>query len=232
MIMLMKTYKRWQTREIIEALSTRRVVLLSGARQCGKTTLAKELVSDDVSYMTLDDLASYEAAKLDPQNFVIHKKKVMIIDEVQRAPLLLIAIKKIVDEDTRPGQFLLTGSANINTIPTVKESLAGRIRTIRLRTLSWGEIIGAEPMFFDFAFKQDFNYSYEKFDKQKIISIAFQGGFPEAILLEDRHRRRWHHDYVKALLDRDLAEIANIHKHDAIRKLLDVLAAWSGACGI
>lgn len=228
MAVLMNTYKRWQTKEIKEALETRRVVLLSGARQCGKTTLAKELVSDDVAYMTLDDLASFEAAKLDPQSFVIHKEKTMIIDEVQRAPLLLIAIKKIVDEDSRPGQFLLTGSANINSIPTVKESLAGRISTIRLRTLSWGEIIGANPNFFDFAFKQDFHYPYEKFDKEKIIDIAFQGGFPEAILLEDRTRRRWHSDYVKALLDRDLYDISNIHKHDTVRQLLNVLAAWSG----
>lgn len=223
----MKFYYRWQTREVKNGLNRHRVVLLTGPRQCGKTTLAKEFISEDVGYVTLDDLVWYESAKLDPQSFVDQDKRTLIIDEVQRVPVLLIAIKKIVDENLKPGQFLITGSANIQEIPTVRESLAGRVTRVRLRTLSQGEILGAKPSFFEHAFIQNFKYSFEKQDKDKIISLASTGGFPEPLLLDDNNRRRWHLEYVRALLDRDLLEIANIYKHDSIRKLVEVLAAWS-----
>ena len=92
-----------------------------------------------VEYRTLDSLTIRDAAANDPEYFVKHSGKTLIIDEVQRVPDLIIAIKKVVDEDNRAGQYLLTGSANITTLPTVQESLAGRIRKIRLRTLSQGE---------------------------------------------------------------------------------------------
>ena len=158
----MKFYHRWQAQEVKNGLNRHRVVLLTGPRQCGKTTLAKEFISEDVGYVTLDDLVWYESAKLDPQSFVDQDKRTLIIDEVQRVPLLLIAIKKIVDENLKPGQFLITGSANIQEIPTVRESLAGRITRVRLRTLSQGEILGAKPSFFEYAFIQNFKYSFEK----------------------------------------------------------------------
>lgn len=224
----MKLYKRWQSEEIETALETRRVVLLSGPRQCGKTTLAKKLISEHVGYVTLDDIETYQAAQLDPQRFVQHEKQTLIIDEIQRVPLLLFAIKKIVDENLRYGQFLLTGSANIHAIPTARESLAGRITTVRLRTLSLGEIIGAKPLFFEYAFSQQFNYGFDVLERDQLVAAAFKGGFPEAILLEGRRRRKWHLDYVKALVDRDLSEISNIHKYAVVRKLVGVLAAWSG----
>lgn len=112
-------YQRWQTENIKHALKTRRVTLLTGSRQCGKTTLAKQLISKEVHYLTLDDITLREAATRDPQGFVQHKYTTLIIDEIQRVPSLLMAIKKNVDEDIRPGQYLLTGSANIQSIPSV-----------------------------------------------------------------------------------------------------------------
>jgi len=220
-------YSRWQKHSVAQAMTTRRVVLLVGARQCGKTTLAKQLISDDTTYLTLDDVTLKEAAENDPQDFVKHKSKTLIIDEIQRVPSLLPAIKKIVDEHTQPGQYLLTGSADIQTLPTTQESLAGRISKIRLRSLSQGEIQGNEPNFLTYAFNQSFNFHWNAYEKDAIIEMAFRGGFPEALLLEGRNRKKWHRDYMEALLARDLKDVAKIHKYDAMRELVKVLAAWS-----
>src|SRR5579863_1563162 len=154
---MVKLYSRWQKILISEAIKTRRVLLLCGARQCGKTTLAKQIATKDTIYRTLDDLAIRQLAINDPQGFVKHTGKMLIIDEVQRAPDLLSAIKLVVDENTEPGQYLLTGSANIQSLPGVQESLAGRIRKIRLRTLTQGEILGVQPGFLENAFNQTFS---------------------------------------------------------------------------
>ena len=206
----------------------RRVLLLSGPRQSGKTTLAHDLESDQTEYRTLDDGTLREAAENDPQGFIKRNTKTLIIDEVQRIPSLLPAIKKAVDEDTRPGQYLLTGSANIQSIPTIKESLAGRIAKIRLRPLTQGEMREIAPRFIDSAFKQSFLHSHAHYDRDALLEIAFRGGFPEPMKLQDRGRKRWHTDYIDAILERDLKDITKIHRKNAMRELVNVLAAWSG----
>ena len=132
-----------------------------------------------------------------------------------------------MDEDTRPGQFLLTGSVNVQELPSVRESLAGRIAKVRLRPFTQGEIVGSEPRFLERAFAGSFDHRGVVFDRDGLIEIAFRGGFPEAVRLEGRSRRRWHRDYVEALLDRDLRDIARIQRIDAMRDLVRVLAAWS-----
>jgi predicted AAA+ superfamily ATPase len=222
-------YPRWQSESIADAMKTRRVLLLSGARQCGKTTLAKQMLTDQVEYRTLDDLSVRAIAQNDPAGFVKHQKSTLIIDEVQHVPELLSAIKLRVDEDSRPGQFLLTGSANIQAAPGVTESLAGRIRSLRLRTLSHGEMKKVRPTFLERAFNSDFaGTAHELYDRESILNIAFRGGFPEALALSDRERTQWHRDYVCALIQRDLADITRIQRYDAMRQLTEVLAAWSG----
>ena len=202
--------------------------MLSGPRQSGKTTLARELESDQTEYHTLDDGTLREAAENDPQGFIKRRTKTLIIDEVQRIPSLLPAIKKAVDEDTRPGQYLLTGSANIQSLPTVRESLAGRIAKIRLRPLAQGEIGKIAPRFIESAFQQSFSQSHTYHDRDAILEIAFRGGFPEPMTLQDRGRKRWHTDYISAILERDLKEIAKIHRKNAMRELMNILASWSG----
>lgn len=209
-------------------LSERRVLMLSGPRQSGKTTLSRELESDQTEYRTLDDGTLSEAAKNDPQGFIKRRTKTLIIDEVQRIPSLLPAIKKAVDEDTRSGQYLLTGSANIQSLPTVRESLAGRIAKIRLRPLAQGEVMKNVPRFIESAFKQAFPQSHTHYDRDALLEIAFRGGFPEPMTLQDRGRKRWHTDYIGAILERDLKEIAKIHRKNAMRELVNLLAAWSG----
>ncbi len=213
---------------IKQLMLERRVLLLSGVRQCGKTTLAHQLESEETEYRTLDDGTLREAAENDPQGFIKRNVKTLIIDEVQRVPPLLSAIKKAVDEDITSGQYLLTGSTNIQSLPTVSESLAGRIAKIRLRPLAQGEIERTTPSFFASAFNQSFSSSNTNYDRDAILEIAFRGGFPEPMLLQARGRKRWHTDYVNAILERDLKEIARIHRKNAMRELVHTLAAWSG----
>ncbi|HCJ12349.1 MAG: hypothetical protein A2Y14_05220 [Verrucomicrobia bacterium GWF2_51_19] len=219
-------YARWQNESLNMALKIRRVVILEGARQCGKTTLVKQWMSTNATYRTLDDANILSVARSDPMGFVSHDQRLMIIDEIQKAPELLSAIKKKVDEDTRPGQYLLTGSANIQSLPGVNESLAGRVRKVRLRPLTVGETLNHTPLFLEKAFNGMFVDRSAENLRGEIVDMAFQGGFPEA--LNATHSKFWHKDYIAALLERDLKDIANIRRKDAMRALLEVLAAWSG----
>lgn len=223
---------RWQGAAFKALMRERRIVLLAGPRQCGKTTLVRQLASDTVEYRTLDDAVFAEFAESDPEGFVRRggKTRTLIIDEVQRVPRLLPAIKKAVDENNKPGQFILTGSANIASMPAVRESLAGRIAKLRLRPFSQAEISGAAPDFIDRCFRRDFSGGKVSGadGRDRIIETALRGGFPEAVKLKShRARARWHNDYIAALLERDLSDIARIRRHEAMRELTRTLAAWS-----
>lgn len=241
-IMMSKPYTRWQADTLQKNLPKRRVHILAGPRQCGKTSLVKEIAIGKGTYRTLDDPTLLNAAMSDPQGFVRHDDGLMIIDEVQRAPLLLQAIKQDVDENQKPGRFLLTGSANIQSLPGVTESLAGRVSKLRLRPLALGEIYNVPPHFLDKAFRQEFNarkpYRAGMNDagealeaswyKDRYLSEAFHGGFPEARrLMDELEQRAWHKDYINALIERDLKDITHIKRKDAMVKLIEVLAAWS-----
>lgn len=223
-------YARWQASIIKRRLKNRRVVLLSGPRQCGKTTLVRKVIADkDTEFRTLDEKTMRDLAHTDPMRFVKHAKNTLIIDEIQREPELLLAIKQVVDEDTRFGQYLLTGSSNIQALPTVKESLAGRIGKVRLRPLSVGEVDGKEPDFFEKAYQQDFfTKAYEVYDQEILIKKSFRGGFPDAMILDRQERMSWYRDYMGAILERDLQDIQKINRLDAMQKLIYVLASWSG----
>ncbi len=140
---------------------------------------------------------------------------------------MLSAIKKVVDEDTRNGQYLLTGSANIQALPGVQESLAGRISKLRLRPLSQGEQQHTAPQFIHHAFSGSLEVSTPHYDKEALIEMACAGGFPEALLLAGQIRKRWHTDYIDAILEHDLADITRIHRHGQMQELIRVLAAWS-----
>lgn len=221
------SYQRWQSSIISNALKTRRVVIIAGARQCGKTTLSKQLITPEIEYRTLDSKIMLDMAKTDPEEFVKHRSQCMIIDEVQKAVELLPAIKMLVDENTRPGQFLLTGSANIYALPGVTESLAGRIRNIPLRPLSQGEITGNKPNFLENAFKREFHKHTEIFSRDNIIEIALRGGYPEPLTFSRDDRVLWHQNYIDILLEHDLKEIINIRRQKAMEILVQVVAAWS-----
>ncbi|MCL2334989.1 MAG: ATP-binding protein [Endomicrobia bacterium] len=227
----MKEYLRWQSTSVETALKKRRVVILSGARQCGKTTLINQVADsspENFIFRTLDDKGLLKSALDDPITFVKHSKGAMIIDEVQKAPDIVPAVKQVVDKDNRYGQFLLTGSADITSLPEVSESLAGRVKNIRLRPLTNGEILGKMPSFIEKCFAKDFPVQIKGFDKETLIKQAFRGGYPEAVKMHPQDRKDWHKDYREALFKRDLKNIANISRQDVIRELFAILNSWSG----
>lgn len=127
-------YPRHVEQRLAEALADTPAVLIAGPRQAGKTTLARRMANDGMRYLTLDDELTLLSAQGDPAGMIRSLDRA-VIDEIQRAPQLLLAIKKSIDEDRRPGRFLLTGSANLMTLPAVADSLAGRMETLKLLPL-------------------------------------------------------------------------------------------------
>jgi predicted AAA+ superfamily ATPase len=224
-----REYIRWQTEKTRKALKSRRVIAVSGARQTGKTTLSKQIIKDKGVYRSLDSEELLKLAKFDPNSFIKNKQGTMVIDEVQKVPSLLSEIKIAVDNNNRPGQYLLTGSANIQSLSTINDSLAGRISHIRLRPLTVGEILGKKPRFLEMAFKGDFPVQIKGFDKDTILDFAFRGGYPEVLRLKsDKERADWHLDYIDSLIKGDLQDIENIRRHDVVRDLIPILFGWSG----
>lgn len=220
-------YIRWAKTLVEKALSTRRVVIISGERQAGKTTLTKQALPKDAVYRTLDDTMLLSIAKTSPADFVKHKAKTMVIDEIQKVPDLLPEIKKVVDENNRCGQFMLTGSADVMSLPEVNESLAGRVKNIRLRTLCEGEINGTKPNFINKALNKNFPSQIQECNKDNILELALRGGYPEVVRLAKKDRKEWHKDYLNTLITRDLKNIANIRRVDILKKIMEILAAWS-----
>ncbi|MCL2154265.1 MAG: ATP-binding protein [Leptospirales bacterium] len=224
----MARYTRWQTESVKRALDLRRVVVISGARQSGKTTLSKQVLPGTEDYRSLDDTDMLNFALSDPKGFVMNKFGTMVIDEIQKASKLIPEIKQAVDKDNRPGQYLLTGSANILTLPIISDSLAGRAKYMRLRPLTVGEILGKKPTFLKRAFNKEFPTKITGYNKADIIDLAFRGGYPEAVAIDNlQHRKDWHKDYVQVLLTRDLKDIANIRRLDSLQNLVGILASWS-----
>ncbi|MCL2804771.1 MAG: ATP-binding protein [Treponema sp.] len=220
---------RWQAESIKNALKKRRVVVLTGARQTGKTTLLNQVLEKDSIFMSLDDNNTLTSALSDPKGFIKHSDGTMFIDEVQKAPNLIPEIKLAVDKNNRPGQFCITGSANLQTLPIITDSMAGRNKRIRLRPLTTGEILYKKPKFLEHAFAMDFPRKISGFDKEQIFNLAFRGGYPEAVKLDnDKDRKEWHIDYINDLLNRDLKDIMNIRRQNELKELVLILAGWSG----
>jgi predicted AAA+ superfamily ATPase len=222
-------YNRHATGRILEALTDTRVVLLAGPRQAGKTTLARSLAEEGRAYLTLDDATTLAAAKADPAG-LIRGLDQAIIDEVQRAPDLLLAIKESVDRDTRHGRFLLTGSANLMTLPRVADSLAGRMETIRLMPLAQSEILEQPaPSFLATLFAGKAPAAGPLRLGADLVELVLAGGYPEALERKTWSRRQdWYTNYVEAVVGRDVRDIANIDQLDRMPRLLRALAEHSG----
>jgi predicted AAA+ superfamily ATPase len=221
-------YGRLLEARVREALLDTPVVLIVGPRRAGKTTLVQSVGGEDRAYMTLDDQTALAAAQADPQGFV-RGLDIATIDEVQRVPELLLAIKKSVDETYRPGRFLLTGSANVMTLPKVADSLAGRIETLRMLPLARVELADEEPRFLQQMLEGQIRAGRGAILGDALLDIVLQGGFPEALSrASERRRLDWARSYLTSMLTRDLRDIADIEKLTELPKFVRFLAEHSG----
>ncbi len=218
--------KRHITSLVQQSLNDFPSVLLNGARQVGKSTLAQQLVAEGLfdDYVTLDDLLVLEAAETDPEGFISQYPGKIVVDEIQRVPKLLIAIKKKIDEDPRPGRYLLTGSANVLSYPKVAESLAGRMDIISLEGLSLGELYQRAHStdllndLFDGIEVEDLISKWKKqsknlplINKESLCPYIFFGGFPTSIAKKSvGFSERWFSAYLKSYVERDVRDLSRL----------------------
>lgn len=221
-------FRRFSAERVRTALKDTPVVMVNGPRQSGKTTLVREFVASDRAYITLDDETVLEAARSDPTGLIRELDRA-VIDEVQRVPELLRAVKRSVDEDRRPGRFLLTGSANVLTLPQVSESLAGRMEIVSLLPLSRAEIHGGKPTFLKNAFAGGLVKPPETMIAGELLRTVLTGGYPEMLKRKDALRRQtWARDYIRAIVQRDVRDVADVEKLDQLPRLLRALAHHAG----
>lgn len=221
-------YSRHIQSRIAEAMEDTPVVLLAGPRQAGKTTLVRNMLGTGVRYLTLDDELTLMSAKEDPVGMIRSLDRA-VIDEIQRAPSLLLAIKKSVDEDRRPGRFLLTGSANLMALPTVADSLAGRMETLLLLPLSQSEIEAQATNWLDSVFAGRIPQQGSHAIGADLINRVLRGGYPEAVSRSTPRRQMvWARQYIDALIQRDVRDITAIEKLDQLPRFLRALAQTAG----
>ena len=213
---------------LLEALSDTPVVLIHGPRQSGKSTLGQSLEAGR-TYVTLDDPIALSLARRDPKAFLEAFPAPVMIDEVQRAPELFLAIKLNVDRDRKPGKFLLTGSANVLNLPKLADSLAGRMEIVDLLPFSQSELEDRPENFVDSVFEQSYAPRFEAEDMKGLVDRILRGGFPEPSLRSSPARRdAWFANYVRTLLERDVKDVANIDGLSQMPLLLRLLAARAG----
>lgn len=221
-------YSRRIEARVAEALTDTPVVLIAGPRQAGKTTLVRQTADPGLRYLTLDDELTLLAAREDPVGMIRSLDRA-IIDEIQRAPPLLLAIKKSVDEDRRPGRFLLTGSANLMALPGVADSLAGRMETLTLLPLSQSELHGSTLNWLDSAFAGHLPKLSTPLVGEALVETVLRGGYPEAVSRATARRRTaWARQYIDAIIQRDVRDIASIDRIDQLPRFLRALAQVSG----
>jgi len=219
-------YPRFAEQRLIEALADTPVVLIHGPRQCGKTTLAQMVGKrEGYTYLSFDDTVTLAAATADPVGFVGDLPERTILDEVQRAPGIFTALKTVVDRKRTPGRFLLTGSANVLLVPSLADSLSGRMEIQRLHPLAQSEILGREPNFLQTLFEGGFRTrTYERLGHSLAEAIT-RGGFPSALARSTgRRRATWYRDYVETLVQRDVRDLARIRSLDTLPRLLALAA--------
>ena len=215
----------------LDAMASARVVALLGPRQAGKSTLARKLAAEPLraEYLTLDDEDVRSLALGDPRGFVAGLGRCTVIDEIQRAPDLLLAIKARVDLDDTPGQFLVTGSANLRRIPTVGDALPGRVDYLTLWPFTQGEIARRRETFLDWMLRGAAPAVRDApVGRAAYADRLLAGGFPEALRRAGPARARFFDGYVSSIVERDVPDTARVHDPLAVGTLLRLVAARSG----
>ncbi len=214
-----------------DALSDTPVVLIHGPRQCGKTTLARMVgEARGHAYVTFDDDTTLAGARSDPAGFVANLPPMAILDEVQRVPELFLALKAAVDRERKPGRFILTGSSNVLLLPTLADSLAGRLEILRLHPLAQCELARARPSFLASLFSRRFPVRHHGRLGFELADRIVNGGYPAALARNTpRRRATWYRDYVETLVQRDVRSLARIGSLDALPRLLQVAAGQTAS---
>ncbi|MEK7477118.1 MAG: ATP-binding protein [Candidatus Coatesbacteria bacterium] len=221
--------RRYLAERVLEALADTPVVMLQGARQTGKSTLAEWVAGGphQARYVTLDDPATLAGVNEDPAGFLAAMTGNLVIDEVQRAPGLFLALKAAVDRERTPGRFLLTGSSHVLTAPRVADSLAGRMEALTLWPLSQGEIAGKRDSFLSVLLGSGKpSWGSSRDGAAEVWNRMLVGGYPEpAGRTTPERRRAWHAAYITTILQRDVRDLAAVEGLTAFPRLLAVLAS-------
>ncbi len=224
---------RHAQRAVEAALADTRVVVVLGARQVGKSTLLEQVASAEGAgreVLTLDSQPVRAAATADPAGFVAALRTPVAIDEIQRVPELMTEIKLRVDRDKNPGQFAITGSANLLEMKQVKDSLAGRAEYLRLHPFSQGELLGRRESFVPSLASGAFpRVTDAPVGRQAYAGILAKGGYPEVQRRSSNRRQRFFESYVEGILERDLATLGDVADRAVVSRLLQAIGATSGA---
>ena len=252
--MVVRTVARHLRERIEASLDSYRVVVLHGSRQSGKSTLARLLATErGGTYASLDDDAARQAALTDPRGFLLDQGHPLVVDEVQLGGDRLVrALKQVVDLDPTPGRFLLTGSTNFLTVPTLSESLAGRARILRLWPLSQAELAGPAVHRVERWFEDDLagrapggrpggarlddgsgaeppaaatGSRTAPLGRRDYMEIACRGGYPEVLALPEGMRRGWFESYAETVIERDVVALGDLRRRAVLPRLLEWIAA-------
>ena len=221
-------FQRLVENRINSLLSVAKIVLVTGPRQSGKTTLVKKIATNKMSFLSLDNPTLIAAAQADPFGF-INGKDPVVIDEVQRAPNLIKAIKSVIGSKRKAGRFLLTGSTNLTTKSLVSDELVSQLKSVSLFPLSQAEIQSGKGNFLNDVFDLKELTVGELQTGEKLINLIFAGGYPEALNRENQIRRSdWYRNYVNDIVHNDVPELAETPNTGEISKLIEIMADYSG----
>lgn len=225
----MKYIERTLERKFLKMSSFFKAVLITGARQVGKTTILKHLAEGQKrTYVSMDNTMARTLAKSDPVLFFQTYKPPIIIDEIQKAPELFEQIKIMCDESEERGLFWLTGSQQYNMMKNVRETLAGRIGILELYSLSKNEVDGIRfpnEMDFSLACLQQRQACTGKNDVVDVFDHIWRGGMPDAIYADAEQRQEYYNSYIETYLMRDVSEEGGITDSVRFRKFLNACAA-------
>ena len=237
--------RRFIEPRLIEALEDSPAVLIQGPRQCGKTTLAQMVCAPEhlparasqigdvenrgYGYMTFDDDIVRLAAEADPMGFIAELPERVVLDEIQRVPRLFTGLKLELDRRRTPGRFVLTGSTNVLAVPTVQDSLAGRMETIQLYPLAQLELHFRHPTergFIDALFTDGFPIRQTERLGKDLIDRIVAGGYPPALARPtERRRASWYRNFIEAQVQRDVGDLSRIRGLASLPRLLQLVAA-------
>lgn len=222
-------FERYTQNLVKQALLDTPAIFIMGARQTGKTTLAKSLSKSAWRFINLDNETQLNLIKNDPIGFInALNEPHVVIDEIQRLPNLLLAIKQSIDETRKPGRFILTGSANAMVLPKVSDSLAGRIESIQLSPLSECEINHTKPTFLSKLIHTETPKPTSKMNKDYLINRIVTGCYPEPVQRKTASRvRAWYKQYINSLIQKDIRDLEHIDHPDKMIKLLKLAAYYS-----